>query len=307
MGLGAFGGHHARHYALHPRAALAAVADIDAGRARATAQLYGAAAFADWRDLIGKVDAVSLAVPASLHAAVARDFLDAGVHVLVEKPIAVASAAARDLVARAGQAGVILQVGHIERFSPIFGALQRRVTNPRRIACTRRAKWNGRAADVDVILDLMIHDIDLILALAGSPVASVAASGTAVRSGATDEAEAWLTFADGLVATLSASRVAEENERKVVVTEPGTIYTADLAASGLEVTSRGKWGAAAEAVALSPQDNLAAEIDAFLDSVATGTPPAVDGHAGLAALEVAERIQAAIADSDAPVRRSRAR
>jgi predicted dehydrogenase len=283
------------------------VADIDAGRASAVAELYGAAAFADWRDLIGKVDAVSIAVPASLHAAAARDFLDAGVHVLVEKPIAVAAADAHDLVARAGWAGVILQVGHIERFSPVFGALQRRVTNPRRIACTRRARWNGRAADVDVILDLMIHDIDLILALAGSPVASVAASGTVIRSGATDEAEAWLTFADGLIATLSTSRVAEENERKVVVTEPGTIYTADLAASGLEVTSRGKWGAAAEAVALSPQDNLAAEIDAFLDSVATGTPPAVDGHAGLAALEVAERIQAAIADSDAPVRRSRAR
>jgi predicted dehydrogenase len=138
------------------------------------------------------------------------------------------------------------------------------------------------------------------------PIASVAADGTVATSGAVDEAEAWLTFADGLIATLSASRVAEDNERKVVVTEPGTIYTADLAASGLEVTSRGKWGAAAEAVALSPHDNLAAEIDAFLDSVATGKPPVVDGHAGLAALEVAERIQAAIADSETPVRRSRA-
>jgi predicted dehydrogenase len=304
IGLGAFGGHHARHYAGHPGAALAVVADIDAGRADAVAELYGAAACSDWRDLIGRVDAVSVAVPATLHASVARDFLDAGVHVLIEKPIAVASADARDLVARAERAGVVLQVGHIERFSPVFGALQRRVANPRRISCMRRAKWNGRAADVDVVLDLMIHDIDLILALAGSPVASVAASGTVVRSGATDEAEAWLTFAGGLVATLSASRVAGENERRVVITEPGTIYTADLAASGLEVASRSKWGAAAEAVALSPRDNLAAEIDAFLDSVTTGTPPLVDGRAGLAALEVAERIQAAIADSDASVARS---
>jgi predicted dehydrogenase len=268
--------------------------------------LYGAADFTNWRDLTGKVDAVSIAVPASLHAAVARDFLDAGVHVLVEKPIAVASADGRDLVARAGRGGVVLQVGHIERFSSVFDALQHRVTNPRRIACTRRAKWNGRAADVDVVLDLMIHDIDLILALAGSPIASVAADGTVATSGAVDEAEAWLTFADGLIATLSASRVAEDNERKVVVTEPGTIYAADLAASSLEVTSRDKWGAAAEAVALSPHDNLAAEIDAFLDSVATGKPPVVDGQAGLAALEVAERIQAAIADSETPVRRSRA-
>jgi predicted dehydrogenase len=304
VGLGSFGKHHTRHYAAHPRARLAAVADVDRRRADEIATAHGAVAFTDPRDLIGKVDAVSIAVPATLHAAVARDFIDAGVHVLVEKPIATVSADARDLIARAERAGVILQVGHVERFSPVIGVLRQRLTNPRRIACRRRTKWSGRSADVDVILDLMIHDIDLVLTLAGVPVASVAASGAAVMSDATDEAEAWLTFTNGLIATLSASRVATENERMLTITEPDTTYAADLSGPSLAITRRRVSGASAEAMALSSHDNLGAEIDAFLNSVATGASPEVDGRVGLAALEIAERIRAAIADSDAPVRRS---
>ena len=149
-----------------------------------------------------------------------------------------------------------------------------RVANPRRIACVRRTMWTGRSADVDVILDLMIHDIDLVLTLAGAPVASVAASGAAVKSGVTDEAEAWLTFANGLIATLSASRVADENERKLTITEPDTTYAADLA--GAEPHRRQPRHAGARRrrrSRCSPRDNLAAEIDAFLTSVATGAPP----------------------------------
>jgi predicted dehydrogenase len=304
VGLGSFGKHHARHYAAHPRAQLVAVADLDPKRATETAATYGSAAFTDHRDLIGKVDAVSIAVPATFHYPVARDFIDAGIHVLIEKPIATLSADARDLIARGERAGVILQVGHVERFSPVVGVLRNRLTNPRRIACRRRTKWTGRSADVDVILDLMIHDIDLVLTLAGAPVVSVAASGAEVMSGATDEAEAWLTFANGLIATLSASRVSTVNERKLTITEPDTTYVADLSGPTLAITSRRVSGASAEAMALSSHDNLGAEINAFLKSVATGAPPEVDGRAGLAALEVAERIRAAIADSDAPVRRS---
>ena len=303
VGLGSFGKHHARHYAAHSRARLVAVADVDPNRAAEAATAYCAVAFTDHHDLIGKIDAVSVAVPATFHAAVARDFIDAGVHVLVEKPIATVSADARDLIARSERAGVILQVGHVERFSPVVDLLRRRLTNPRRIACRRRTKWTGRSADVDVILDLMIHDIDLVLTLAGAPVASVAASGAAVMSDATDEAEAWLTFTNGLIATLSASRVATDNERVLTITEPDTTYAADLSGPSLAITRRRVSGASAEAMALSSHDNLGAEIDAFLTSVATGAPPEVDGRAGLAALEIAERIRAAIADSEAPVRR----
>ena len=281
---------------------LVAVADRDSARAEASA--HGAIVYADYRDLIGKVDAVSVAVPASLHSAVARDFIDAGVHVLVEKPIATVGADGRDLVARAERAGVILQVGHVERFSPAVAELRLRVTNPRRIACMRRTPWTGRSADVDVVLDLMIHDIDLVLVLAGAPVTSVAASGSDGASGATDEAEAWLTFANGAIATLSASRVASEGERRIAVTEPNTAYAADLSVPSLTVDRPARARPKSGPVPLVPRDNLGAEIDAFLTSVATGAPPDVDGRAGLAALEIAERIRSAIADGDAPARRS---
>ncbi len=303
VGLGAFGRHHARHFAGHPAADLVAVADIDRARAETVAADSGSEALTEHRALIGKVDAVSIAVPAVQHHAVAADFLDAGVHVFIEKPIAVDSAAAEDLVARAERAGVVLQVGHIERFSPAVAALAARLVNPRRIAAVRQTKWSGRAVDVDVILDLMIHDIDLVLTLAAAPVVSVAANGAATVSGRTDEAEAWLTFANGTVATLSVSRSAAENRRRLKVTEPDMIYVADLAGPTLFARRRAGRGEA-ESVPLISHDNLGAEIAAFLDSVANGTPPLVDGRAGAAALAIAERIQAAIAGGSQPARRS---
>lgn len=307
VGLGVFGSHHARHYAIHPDALLVAVADADSGRAVATAAKYGATPFADARDLIGKVDAVSVAVPATAHHEVAGAFLDAGIHVLVEKPLAVTADEARDLVARAAKTGAVLAAGHVERFSPITATLRERVVAPRRIATVRRTMWSGRSTDVDVILDLMIHDIDLVLTVAKAPVATVAGEGIRAQSGRIDEAEAWLTFADGMVATLSASRIAAENERKISVTEVDTTWSADLAASSLSSASRSQWGAAASAVALSPRDNLGAEIADFLHAIANGAPPVVDGAAGLAAVEIANRIQAAIADADAPAKREAAR
>jgi predicted dehydrogenase len=304
VGLGAFGTHHARHYASHPRAQLVAVADVDFDRARDAAAQFGGEPFVNVRELVGNVSAVSIAVPASAHAAVARDFLDAGIHVLIEKPLATNTADAQDLVARAERAGAVLQVGHIERYSPAIDELKTRLSAPRRMSFVRRVSWSGRSTDVDVVFDLMIHDIDLALALAGAPVSSVAASGEIIRSGLVDEAEAWLTFANGVIATLSASRVAERNERKLSVTELERAFTADLAAPALSVATRTTWGSEPEAIALADRDNLAAEIDGFLACIAAGSTPQVDGRAGLAAVEVAERIQAAIADADLPARRS---
>ncbi len=303
VGVGAFGRHHVRHFGKHPQARLVAVADVERARVEAIVAGTGAEAFTDHRALIGKVDAVSIAVPAVHHRAVAADFLDAGVHVFIEKPIAIDSASAEDLVERAERVGVVLQVGHIERFSPAVTELARRLTDPRRIAAVRRTGWSGRSDDVDVVLDLMIHDIDLVLSLVDSPVTSVAANGAATVSARTDEAEAWLTFANGCIATLSASRSAAENRRQLTVTEPGSVYIADLAGPALAVRRRVSH-AVAETVPLTPQDNLGAEIAAFLDSIAKGTPPLVDGRAGAQALAIAERIQAAIADGAAPARRS---
>lgn len=299
MGLGSFGKHHARHYGMNGDARLVGVADVDEARARTAGEQYGCAGYADHRDLIGKVDAVSITVPAVLHHRVARDFLDAGVHVLIEKPITADSTAARDLIDAAGKANVVLQVGHLERFSPVVDALRGRVTNARRISASRRTPWTGRSTDVDVVLDLMIHDIDLALMLAGRPVASVAASGVIGRSGRVDEAEAWLTFAGGTIATLSACRVADEGERRIVVTEPATVFSGDLGRTSLTALRRGERGAEPAAIPVENRDALGAEIAAFLTSVRTGATPDVDGAAGLAALEIAERIQASIADAGA--------
>jgi predicted dehydrogenase len=271
-----------------------AVVDSVQQRASEAADEFGAAALTDHRALIGQADAVSVAVPATLHAAVAGDLAKAGIHVLVEKPIAADSASARRLVDRAAEAGVVLQVGHVERFSPAVRELKRRVTEPRRISCVRHAPWSPRSSDVDVVLDLMIHDIDHVLALAGAPLVSVSASGRAVVSDRIDEAEAWLTFANGVVATLSASRVAEESRRRITVTEQRTVYVADLAATRLSVGKRS--GPSVETITFPPHDNLGAELAAFLDAIRGNRPVEADGSVGLAAVAVAERIQSAIAE-----------
>jgi predicted dehydrogenase len=303
VGLGVFGRHHARHYAANPNATLVAVADRDYGRAQAAAQEFGGCPYHNPRALIGKVDAVSIATPAMDHAALAREFIAAGIHVLVEKPLAADAESARDLVTRALEARVVLQVGHIERFSPAVREMRKRVAGPQRITTVRRAAWSDRSADVDVVLDMMIHDIDHVLAFAGSPVKSVSASGAAVKGKLADEAEAWLTFANGTVATLSVSRVAERQERRLTVTDRLRVYAADLSGPALAVAERRSTEPAA-IIGFPPHDNLAAEIAAFLNSIRTGETPEADGRAGLAAVEIAERIQAAIADADLPLRRS---
>jgi predicted dehydrogenase len=291
VGLGYFGAHHARHYAANPSAHLVAVVDTDASRAFAMGMAYGAESLSDHRALIGRVDAVSIAAPTSYHHTIARDLIEAGIHVFVEKPIAATVADAADLVARADKAGVALQVGHIERFSPAYQALAKRVRALRNISCVRHAPWKGRAADVDVVLDLMIHDIDLALALAKAPVISVEAAGAPVVTGESDVVGARLTFDNGVAATLSASRVAAAGERSLTVSETGRRLRADLSAQTLTVTPEsGK----PEPHTLAPADNLAAEIAAFLESAATGARPMVDGRAGLEALKVAEMIRAAV-------------
>jgi predicted dehydrogenase len=295
VGLGYFGSRHLRHFAAQTSAQLVGVVDSDLARATAAADPLGVEAFARHRDLIGKIDAVSIVVPTTHHHAIARDFIDAGVHVLVEKPIASDAKAAADLVTRAAKAGTVLQVGHIERFAPAFSALRQRVFAPSLIESVRRTPWSGRAADVDVVLDLMIHDIDLALTLAGAPVVSLRASGESVVTRLNDVAEARLTFANGVVATLSASRVAEKGQRSLFVSEPGRHLAADLSAQSLVETTRSAEGDRALTVQLDRSDNLAAEIADFIESVRTGRKPLVDGKAGLEALAIADEILVAIA------------
>jgi len=290
VGLGHFGAHHVRHYAAHARADLVAVVDVDPRRAADVAAANGAAAFGDHRALIGRVEAASVAVPTSEHFAVASELVDAGIHVFVEKPIASTLDEGRDLAARAAKAGAVLQIGHIERFSPVFQALCAEAGAPSTIEAARIAPWKGRAIDVDVVLDLMIHDIDLVLALVGSEVVAVEAIGSPVLAPTNDFAQVQLRFANGTVAHLHASRIADRSERTIKVVEADRYWSADLAARTVTSFPRGHAVVAQNEIAVPPSDNLALEIDAFLDSIAGASRPVVDGRAGLDALVVADMI-----------------
>ncbi|MCX5493467.1 Gfo/Idh/MocA family oxidoreductase [Kaistia dalseonensis] len=296
IGLGYFGSFHARHHAANPKSQLVAVVDADGTRAAAAADQHGAIAFSDHRDLIGKVDAVSITVPTSLHHAVAGELIDAGIHVLIEKPIADTPTAARDLMRRADARGVVLQIGHIERFSPVFGLLRERVGRPITVECTRIGPWKGRAVDVDVVLDLMIHDIDLVLALVGSEVVEVEATGSPVLAPTNDFAHAQLRFADGTLAYLAASRISDRSERMIKVVDAERYWMADLAARTITSFGRNAGFDNRDEISVPPSDNLALEIDSFLQAVASKSRPVVDGKAGLDALTVADMIIRRIAE-----------
>ncbi|MCW5696696.1 MAG: Gfo/Idh/MocA family oxidoreductase [Bauldia sp.] len=290
VGLGYFGKFHANHYARHPLSELVAIADPALADA-AVAATYNVPRFDDHRALIGRVDAVSIAAPTVLHDRIAADFIEAGIHVLVEKPLTKESAGAGELVAQAARKGVVLNVGHIERFSPAYRALRGAVTEPFLVECIRHAPWRERATDVDVILDLMIHDIDLVLDLVRSAVIEVHASGLALMGRGLDAVVAHLRFANGAAAQISASRVAALPARVVRVHETRHAFAADLTARTAFRFSAD--GGGTEPLTVAATDALGLEITAFLEAAMGEGPGGVDGVAAVAALEVAERIAAA--------------
>ena len=297
VGLGYFGSFHVKHYMANPLATLVGVADASAKRGEAVREAHGVAAFVDHRQLIGRVDAVSIAAPTSLHHAIAADFIEAGVHVLVEKPVTDRADTARDLVARAARHGVVFQVGHIERFSPTFRDLARRVSAPTHLELVRHSPWTGRITDVDVVLDLMIHDIDLATALAASPVETVVASGAELMGHGLDVVTAMLTFSNGAIAQLSASRVAAAPRREIRVVDRGRSFTADLMSRKVStfeprIAADGSLPATSF-VDVPAEDALGVEIGMFLGAIAHGRRGGVDGKAALDALVVAERIRKA--------------
>lgn len=301
VGLGYFGRFHAKHHAANPDCALVAVCDVEPALADAVAAEFGCAAETDHRALIGAVDGVSVTVPTSLHFEVARDFIEAGIHVLIEKPITDDVASADRLVALAEDRGVVLQVGHIERFSAAFKALSEKVTRPLFIESRRISPWKPRATDVDVVLDLMIHDIDLVLGLVGAPVDGVQAVGAPVLNDSEDIANARLTFADGTVADITASRIASGTERQIRLFQPDSYMVCDFVDHRLTRLTRNGRGAtdgvdaiAAETWDIPREDSLANEIAEFVDCIRSGRKPTVDGRVGREALSVATRITESI-------------
>jgi len=295
VGVGYVGALHAEKYASLSDVDLVAVVDADAERAAAVASRCRTRAATDYHDLFDHIDCVSLAVPTPLHFTLARDFLSRGVDVLVEKPLTTSVADGQALVEIAAQSGRILQVGHLERFNPAIRALASVITRPRFIECHRLAPFVERGTDVDVILDLMIHDLDVILSWVEADVQSVEAVGVPVLSETADIANARLRFSDGCIANITASRVALKRERKIRVFQADTYVSVDYSEKHVRVCRRlpGDAGPTitVEEQALGEGDALFDEIEQFVRVVRTREQPLVDGHVALRAVEVAEMIR----------------
>ncbi|MFO0773121.1 MAG: Gfo/Idh/MocA family oxidoreductase [Nitrospiraceae bacterium] len=298
LGVGHLGQHHARLYASLPETRLAGIYDTDPVRAASIAERHGCPVFDDPGRLIAASQAVSVAVPTTAHYDLAKRCLDAGRHVLVEKPIAVTVAEAQELVAVAHAKGCVLQVGHSERFNPIMLAVRGELGRPAFIEAQRLAPFNVRGTDVDVILDLMIHDLDLVLSMARSPVQSVQAEGASVLSSRIDLAHARLQFADGSVALLTASRVSATRLRRLRVYQESGSVAVDLHARHATVTKRvpGSERPSLEmrTIAGSDEEPLKLQLQSFADAIVAGRQAVVSGEAGTAALALAHRIRDAI-------------
>jgi len=297
IGVGYLGRFHAQKYAALPDSELIAVCDNNAANAQKVADELSVTAVSDYSTLLDKVDAVSIVVPTQKHYEVARAFLDKGVHVLLEKPITVTVEEAQHLVELATKNNLILQVGHLERFNPAILALETVLTEPLFIESHRIAPFNPRGADVSVILDLMIHDIDIILDIVGKPVKHIEAKGVAVLSNDIDIANVRLEFENGCVANVTASRAGMKSERKMRLVQSDAYITIDFQNKKLGVHRKGS-GEMFPGVAnidsneqsFDQGDALLAEIEAFLHSITSRTPPVVSGADGKRALETAMEI-----------------
>ncbi len=306
VGVGYLGRFHAQKYSGLPDSRLVGIADPSEAAREAVAAELGVPAHADYRALLGTVDAVSIVTPTPLHYQVAREFLEAGAHVLVEKPMTATVAEGESLIEAARRANRILQVGHLERFNAAVQAVQPILTVPRFIESARLAPFKHRGTDVDVVLDLMIHDIDLILSIVRSPVISVDAIGSSVFSNEIDIANARLRFANGCVANATASRVSLKTERRLRLFQDDAYVSVDLHQKVLTVIRKVEGMGAdgmprvdIEETSYEQGDALKAEIEAFLDAAASGRPPPVSGEDGLKALRTAVTIAEQVANSRA--------
>ena len=306
IGAGYLGRFHAEKYAALPEVELVAVVDVDLGRAEALASMYGARGARDSRALIGEVDLASVVVPTEVHFPIACALLGAGVHVLVEKPMAASLWEADHMIDLARRAGLVLQIGHLERFNPALLALDGVLHQPLFIESHRIAAFGPRGLEVSVVLDLMIHDIDIILNIVKSPVVAIRPTGLPVLSRDVDIAHARLEFASGCVANVTASRVGREPLRKVRVFQRDGYVSIDYLCRRVAVCRReggpGGFRITTEDLHFEKQDALRMEIQTFVQAVREGTPATVTGEEGRAALQVALAISEAIRDQEAAFR-----
>lgn len=284
------GRNHARVYALLENAELAAVYDADPARAAAVAAEFGTRAVASLEELADACEVASVAVPTVAHREIGCRLMEAGVHVLMEKPIAPTVDDAQALVDTAQRTGRVLQVGHIERFNPVMRELEKKLSRPRFIEAHRLSPFPNRSMDIGVVLDVMIHDLEIILHLVRSPVTHVDAVGVAVLTAREDIANARLRFESGCVANVTASRISPERMRKLRVFQEDCYLSLDYMAQAGHIHWREGMEIKRAEVAVEPDEPLKLELAAFIGSVAAGAAPAVSGQQGAAALELALRI-----------------
>ncbi len=295
VGVGSLGRHHARVLAGLEGVDLVGVADIRPERARAVAAEYGCREWTDYRDLLGEVEAVSLAVPTEDHVAIGVDVLERGLHLLVEKPIAASLEGADRLIEAAGRGSRILHVGHVERFNPVLQAVLPHVRRPQFFEAHRLGVFVPRSLDVDVVLDLMIHDLDLVLWLTGRAVRDIRAVGIPVLTPRVDIANARLELDDGCVANLTASRVSRERVRKLRFFQPHDYVSLDFHGKTLEMYSLEERDGARVILERTPEvtavEPLEAELRAFVAAVSGGEAPcSCSGEAGREALALALQV-----------------
>lgn len=301
IGVGYLGRFHAQKYAALDDVELVGVCDANRAQAETVAAECSCTAYTDYRKLLPFVDAVSIAVPTSLHHEVARHCLEAGVDVLLEKPMTVTIEEADDLIRIADEKNLLLQVGHLERFNPAVQAMQPFLTEPMFIESDRISVFKNRGVDVDVVLDLMIHDIDIILNIVKSPIDHIHTVGAPVATATTDIANARLIFKNGATANVTVSRISMTNVRKMRIFQPGSYINVDFAERRVmtlqlenELSESGMPKQKIDVASFSDGDALKSEIEHFVTHVRSRNQPAVTGREGRRALEVALEVIAQI-------------
>ncbi len=290
VGVGHIGSNHARLYAETPSAEFSAIYDVDLAKANAIAKKYRVTPAQSLDEFAEMVDAASIATPTNTHYEVARSLLARGKHLLIEKPITDNAAHAGELAELAAQNGLILQVGHVERFNPVLSALEERLTHPRFIEAHRLSPYPERSTDIGVVLDLMIHDLEIILHLVRSPVQTIDAVGVAVLSRGEDIANARLRFEDGCVANITSSRISPERMRKIRVFQEDAYLSLDYEKQSGEIYRRAEGRITREKVEIAREEPLKHQLVSFVECARSGRQPRVSGFQAIAALELAIEI-----------------
>jgi predicted dehydrogenase len=295
IGIGHLGRHHARLLSATPGVELVGIVDTNRERAAAVASEHGTTPYADWRDVLGRIDAATIAVPTEAHAWIAEALLESGVHVLVEKPMTRTGAEADRLIDAARRRGVTLAVGHTERFNPAVAQAKPMISDARFIEVHRLGTFPDRSLDIDVVFDLMIHDLDLVLDIVGSEVTAVEAVGVPVLTPRVDIANVRLRFATGCIANLTASRISRDRVRKIRFFQRDAYVSVDYGAQELEVyrlvpKDGGMPVIEGGKLEIAREEPLKRELEDFVDAIRTGRRPEVTGEQGRAALALAERV-----------------